>query len=216
MKKNTPKLIVLLGALAGVVLLTAGVIYSYDGQGSNRGRSERGPAASPQILRQLLSQSAKLFTEQRYPEAERSLKRILNLDRDNIMAQRMLGNVYYMSGRYFEASNVFRAILAKFPKDPTARANLGETMIRMQWYEAGIRELLTARILDPAQPGIDLSLSRAYEELGDRAAAEHYLRLASERAAQQQRRMKPKEKTEEEEKPAEIPAGSPELNHEQN
>ncbi|MDR0931609.1 MAG: hypothetical protein LBM70_01135 [Victivallales bacterium] len=88
---------------------------------------------------------------------------------------------------------MFRVVLAKFPTDPVSHANLGETLIKMQWYEAGIRELQTARILDPNQPNIDFSLSRAYKELGDHAAAERYFQLGSERLAQQQHRMQANE-----------------------
>ena len=184
MNKERKGLIVLLGLLAGVVLLTAGVIRGYNSRSQELYLDRRMPAASPQLIRTLLNESARFFSEERYPEAENSLRRVLNLDRDNIVAMRMLGNVYFLSGRYLEASAVFRAVLAKHPKDPVAHANLGETLIRMQWYEAGIRELLTARAIDPNQPGIDLSLAQAYEELGELKRAEHYRRLASKRAAQ--------------------------------
>lgn len=204
-------LIVLLGLLSCVVLMTAGVIRNYNSRSQDPARSS-GEQATPQIIRELLNESAQFFTREQYPEAEQTLRRVLSLDRDNIVAMRMLGNVYFLSGKYFEASEVFRAVLAKHPKDPVAHANLGETMIRMQWYEAGIRELLTARAIDPNQPGIDLSLSRAYEELGDTVQAQFFRRLASERAVRQRDVPPPQENQNTES----ISAESPEPNHESN
>lgn len=195
------------GALLGVVLLTALVIHTYDRPGITGPRPSRTAPPSAQILRQLLSQSELLFEKKRYPEAERSLKRILNFDRDNIAAMKMLGNVYYMWGRYYDAGNMFRAILARRPKDAVARNNLGLSMINMQWYEAGIRELLAARLLDPDQPGIDLNLSRAYEELGDTGKAACYRALAEANARKHQLAEKPE--------PAPVPSASnPEPQHE--
>ena len=202
MKRDSSKLFIMAGSLLGVVLLTAAVIYSYGGQNAASRRSARLPAPSPQIIRQLLSQSTRLFEEMRYQDTERSLKRILNLDRDNITAQRMLGNVYYMAGRYYDASNVFRAILARYPKDPVARNNLGQSMVRMQWYEAGIRELLAARAIDANLPGIDLNLSMAYKELGDDGTAAYYLSLAE---ADAKRRNHPAGGTAAEPAPAQEP-----------
>ena len=201
MKRDSSKLFIMAGSLLGVVLLTAAVIYN-GGQNAASRRSAGLPAPSPHIIRQLLSQSTRLFEEKRYPEAERSLKRILNLDRDNITAQRMLGNVYYMAGRYYDASNVFRAILARYPKDPVARNNLGQSMVRMQWYEAGIRELLAARAIDANLPGIDLNLSMAYKELGDDGTAAYYLSLAE---ADAKRRNHPAGGTAAEPAPAQEP-----------
>ena len=215
MNKEKKGLFLLLGLLTGVVLLTACVIRSYNNQSPDQYRSRREPEASPQVVRGLLNESARFFTQERYPEAEHSLRRVLNLDRDNIMAMRMLGNVYFLSGRYFEASNIFRAVLAKHPGDPVAHANLGETLVRLKWYEAGIRELLTARAIDPNQPDIDMSLSRAYEELGDLAAAEEYRRKASERNAEQEKSAGelPPQNENQETEPSH--SDSPEQNHEQ-
>ena len=191
MSREIWRLLVMGGALLGVVLLTALVIHTYDRPGITGRRQTKTAPASPQIIRQLLKQSERLVVKKRYPEAERSLKRILNFDRDNIAAMKMLGNVYYMSGRYYDAGNMFRAILARRPKDAVARNNLGLSMINMQWYEAGIRELLAARQLDPDQPGIDLNLSRAYEELGDTEKAAYYRSLAEENAKKHQSAGKP-------------------------
>lgn len=209
MNREFWKLLVTGGALFGVVLLTVLVIHTYDRPGITGPRPSRTAPPSAQILRQLLLQSERLFEKKRYPEAERSLKRILNFDRDNIAAMKMLGNVYFMWGRYYEAGNMFRAVLARRPKDAVARNNLGLSMINMQWYEAGIRELLAARLLDPNQPEIDLNLSRAYEELGDTGKAAYYRALAEANA----RKHQPAEKPE----PAPVPAPSasaPEPQHE--
>ena len=68
MKRDSSKLFIMAGSLLGVVLLTAAVIYSYGGQNAASRRSARLPAPSPQIIRQLLSQSTRLFEEKRYPE----------------------------------------------------------------------------------------------------------------------------------------------------
>lgn len=206
MMRELPKLLIPGGILLGIVLLTVVVIHSYGRPETAGRRQSKFQSPSPQILRQLLNQSEQLFGEKRYPEAERSLRRILNLDRDNLVAMRMLGNVYYLSGRYYEAGNMFRAILAHRPKDAVARNNLGLAMVNMQWYESGIRELLTARALDPEQPGIDLNLSRAYEALGDAEKAAYYRGLAERNA----------EKLHPAEKPESAPhnAEPPEPHHE--
>ena len=188
---GTSQLLLLGGILLGIVLFTVAVIHNYDRPGIMGKRQSKILSAPPQILRQLLNQSEHLFREKRYPEAERSLKRILNLDRDNLVAMRMLGNVYYLSGRYYDAGNMFRSILARHPKDAVARNNLGLAMVNMQWYEAGIRELLAARALDPGQPGIDLNLSRAYEALGDTEKAAYHRALAERHAEKLRQAEKP-------------------------
>ena len=156
MNREKKGLFLLLGLLTGVVLLTACVIRSYNNQSPDQYRSRREPEASPQVVRGLLNESARFFTQERYPEAEHSLRRVLNLDRDNIMAMRMLGNVYFL-----------------------------------------------------------LSLSRAYEELGDLAAAEEYRRKASERNAEQEKSAGelPPQNENQETEPSH--SDSPEQNHEQ-
>jgi len=203
MKRELPKLFLMGGILLGVVLLTAILIHGYDRP--ETAERQRGKTMSPQILRQLLRQSANFCKQKRYLDAERSLKRVLNFDHDNRTAQGMLGNVYLESGRYYDAGNIFRAILARRPRDAAARNNLGVAMIHMQWYEAAIRELLTARALDPYQPGIDLNLSRAYEELGDTEKAARYRSLAQKNVRKLHHPA---------EKPKTVPAGFPESNHE--
>lgn len=205
MNRERTKFLLMGGLLLTVALLTAVAIHSYDRPGITGKRQAKTPPPSLQLIRQRLEQSAQLVAEKRYPEAERSLRRVLNLDRDNLPALRMLGSVYFLTERYYDASNIFRAILARRPKDPTARNNLGLSMIRMQWYEAGIRELLTARAIDPGQPEINLNLSQVYEELGDTEKAAYYRALAERNSKPSDRKSEPE---------TDAPAEPRESNHE--
>lgn len=216
MNRKRRSLLIQLGLLACVVLLTAGVIRSYGSRSQELLQHRSESSNPPQIIGILLDESARFFIQKRYPEAEHFLRQILNHDRNNITAMRMLGNVYFLSGRYFEAGSAFRAVLAKRPKDPAAHANLGETLIRMQWYKAGIRELLTARAIDPELPDIDLRLSRAYEEIGNTAAAEQYRKFSAERAARSRNRPEPDKPQRETPETESASAESQESNHEPN
>ncbi len=173
------KLAVMGGALLLLAGCTVGLIALY-------GPKQRSRNASPehiisQVSRQMMFSASELFEQERYPEAERILRQLLGFDRHNIAALRMLGNLQYITGRYSDASGTFRLVLAIAPQDPVAHSNLGMSMIRMQWYEAGIRELLTARALDPELPFIDRNLGHAYGELGNLEKAAQYLKIAEEK-----------------------------------
>ena len=67
--------------------------------------------------------------------------------------------------------------------DPVLRNNLGQTLIRQQAFEAGIKELLRARALAPGAAYIDYNLGSAYRLLGDTEKAERHLGAAARRGA---------------------------------
>ncbi len=205
MKRELVNLLIQGGLLIFVVLFTVLVISHYNGPEATEKRRRSAPSASPQALEQMQTYAMRLFEEKRYAEAERTTKRILTFDRSNPAALRLLGNIYYTGGRYYEAGNTFRVILARDPDDAAVRYNLGLSLIGMQWFEAGIRELQTARSANPLLPGIDLHLSLAYQELGDGNKAAYYHNLAEE-AAKQSNRVNPPQ--------ADTPTELPEPNHE--
>ncbi|MDR0931610.1 MAG: hypothetical protein LBM70_01140 [Victivallales bacterium] len=96
MKKNRSKLIALLGILGLLVLLTTILISTYNERIPAQERERRNLTITPQILKQLQTRAVQLFNEKRYQDAERTLKQLLNLDRDILLELRLLCNVYYM------------------------------------------------------------------------------------------------------------------------
>lgn len=165
-------LIIMICVLVAIAAATGIVIITYDGPENDNADPLR--ASRTRSAWQLFSQARTLIATGHYQEAERILARQLRLYPESVMAQRLHGRAKYELGEYAEAADIFRQLIARDPQDAVSRNNLGQCLIRMQWIEAGIKELLHARELAPGTPFIDENLMQAYLALGDVKNASRY------------------------------------------
>jgi tetratricopeptide (TPR) repeat protein len=116
-----------------------------------------------------------LLTEHRDAEAERVLRRALEADPDDAMAQDLLGNLLAESGRFDEAYSCFSRAIALAP----LMSGCYYDLVRCRRVTAADRELIGRMQAALATPGLDveprlrvhLALGKAADDLGDYAAA---------------------------------------------
>jgi tetratricopeptide (TPR) repeat protein len=125
--------------------------------------------------------------QQRYAEAEKSLRQILKLDTENAAAWLLMGIGAYEQDRLDAAlAHLAQAVLYA-PKDARARRYLGVTLGRRGWYSAGEEELRRAVELDPRSADAHYNLAAVYMERVPPAvelARRHYTRALELGAAQ--------------------------------
>ena len=94
-------------------------------------------------------------------------------------------------GRPEEGIDVFRAAIAKSPRDVHAYAGLGKALIQLKRYEETVAAMEKAVRLDSELASIHLYLSRAYRALGRSEDAKReaavFTRLNRKRAAARDR-----------------------------
>ncbi len=155
----------MISALTMTVAATGIVIITYDvpdDVNSARLRQSR-----LQTAWHLQTQAKTLMNAGRFREAERLLARSLRTEPDNNTAKRLYARTLYELGNYSAAADIFRQQLARNPQDAVSCNNLGMCLVRMQWFEAGIKELLRARELETEALFIEENLADSYAVLGD-------------------------------------------------
>jgi tetratricopeptide (TPR) repeat protein len=133
---------VLIGALFLIVSATGIVIVM------NPAVSKNTEEQLPGRLRILWeSKLEKNMHEKNFATAEELAARILRYFPADTKTRRILGRIFYETGRYDEAAEIFRFILMQSADDAVAYNNLAMTLFRQQRYEHSIRELQKAREL---------------------------------------------------------------------
>jgi Flp pilus assembly protein TadD len=116
-----------------------------------------------------------LLTDNRDDEAERVLRRALDADPDDAMAQDLLGNLLAESGRFDEACSCFSRAITLAP----LMAGCYYDLVRCRRVTAADGELIGRMEAALATPGLDveprlrvrLALGKAADDLGDYAGA---------------------------------------------
>ena len=207
-------LVIMICVLVAIVAATGIVIITYDGPETDNVDPLR--ASRARSAWQLFSQAKTLIATGHYQEAERILARQLRLYPESVMALRLHGRAKYELGEYAEAADIFRLLIARDPQDAISRNNLGQCLIRMQWIEAGIKELLHAREIAPGTPFIDENLMQAYLVLGDVKKASQYRFSAEKIRSNAQLRLEPMDAIRvNEPPPPAVNEPEPESRHEQ-
>jgi tetratricopeptide (TPR) repeat protein len=100
-------------------------------------------------------------------------------------AQLNLGSMLEAQGKLADAAAEYRKVLDKNPEDAQAHFSLGRVLVNQEDYRQGIKHLL--KIInssdEDSQPTYLYTLGAAYARSGDALSAQHYLRLAHEKAA---------------------------------
>jgi len=101
-----------------------------------------------------------------YEEASSELKRIIELEPQNIRAITELGKVYSKCERYEEAINYFTLALEIEPKYVDAFVNRGRTYWEMHLYIEALSDLSNALVYKPKNVAALFSRSQIYRDLG--------------------------------------------------
>ena len=140
---NRGRFLVLLGILIAVAGATGAVIFTHP-----TGASVSAAPVGMQIFFHWSNRITSLMREEHFVEAEQLALRMRHVFPNQPLPERVLGRIYYETGRYDEAAAIFQVLLLRSPGDAVARNNLGMTLLRLQRYEQSLRELQTAaRIL---------------------------------------------------------------------
>ena len=122
-----------------------------------------------------------LLTTQRYPEADKLLKQVIQSSPSNFFGYYLLGEIRLQEGLNEEALRYTKKAAALETGYAAIHANLGKLYVKSKEYAAAIRELEAAVKLDPDNKTAYYQLSIAYRKTGEkekaRAALVHVRRL---------------------------------------
>ncbi len=176
------KLFSLLIPLACVVLLTTLLVVTYRFPTHRRTATsaERQNSARLERIMQKLGRAYSEVEDGRLATAETILNEILQHEQ-HPMALRLLGRIYYESGRFPEAEEVFRKLIDRNMFDAPAHNNLGQVLFRRGQYQEALCELKKSLELNPESPMVHLNLSSVYTALKDQEAARRHFLEARKR-----------------------------------
>jgi tetratricopeptide (TPR) repeat protein len=131
-------------------------------------RAERRFPRSPQVAAWLGFQ---LQFSGRYEEAEKKLRRAIDLDPSLGVAYQLLGDVCLKREEYSAAAEWFRKAVNIMPEDVETLMGLGRALAALDNTDAALEALRRAAQIAPENAQAHLHLSRLYFRLGDEAKA---------------------------------------------
>lgn len=112
-----------------------------------------------------------LVREADFDQAAIELRKVLEKDPDNLLAQYNLGFIAYRSARYDEAEKYLTRTLALRPDHPEAHYTLGLVYLTRGENEKAVKELQEATRIDPKHVGAHFNLANAAARSGQTALA---------------------------------------------
>ena len=169
---------VLVGALLLTIAGTVAVITSYPGTPRPPDPEQEQTVYAPQrtSIRQFDHQARLFVRAGKLREAERLLRKIIQVRPGSAFPRKLLAKVLYLGGALEEAETLCRQLAFLHPRDPVARNNLGEVLISRGFTESGLGELLAAEELSGGERYIRYNLCRACALAGRFGPAEEYWR----------------------------------------
>ncbi len=158
MKMKNTRLIIMTVSLLTVVMCTALLIRSR--QPNIREEKTRAPERS--FSMQKLGHAYSAMAARRDDLAEKILLDLLRAEKDNAAALRMLGSIYYRSGRIKQAEKLFLR-LAENAGDASSYNNLGLAYMRQGRHAEALTVLQKAEEMNPESPEIQLNLYQLYQ-----------------------------------------------------
>jgi tetratricopeptide (TPR) repeat protein len=131
-------------------------------------RAERRFPRSPQVAAWLGFQ---LQFSGRYDEAEKQLRRAIDLDPTFGVAYQLLGDVFLKREEYGAAVEWFRKAVHIMPEDVETLMGLGRALAALDHTDAALEALRSAVRIAPDNAQAHLHLSRLYFRIGDEAKA---------------------------------------------
>jgi len=154
---------VLVGSLLLTIAGTVAVISSYPGtpRPPDPEQEQTVYALQRTSIRQFDHQARLFVRAGKLREAERLLRKIIQVRPGNAITQKLLAKVLFLRGALEEAEMLSRQLAFQHPRDPVARNNLGEVLIARGLPESGLGELLAAEQLSGGERYIRYNLCRA-------------------------------------------------------
>lgn len=131
-------------------------------------RAARRFPGSPQVAAWLGFQ---LQFSGRYEEAEKELRRAIDLGPAFGVPYQLLGEVYLKREEYSAAVEWFRKAVNIMPEDVETLMGLGRALAALDNTGAALQALASAARIAPENPQVHLHLSRLYFRIGDEAKA---------------------------------------------
>jgi tetratricopeptide (TPR) repeat protein len=114
----------------------------------------------------------------RYQEAERELRKAIELDPSFGVSYQLLGEVFLKREDFANAVSWFRKAAEKMPEDVETLIGLGRALSAMGDTAAGLEALRSAARVAPESAQVHLQLSRLYFRIGDQEEARQEAELA--------------------------------------
>jgi tetratricopeptide (TPR) repeat protein len=158
------------------------LVYTLGHRAEAIGCFRRAATTGPKTAFGRLGAARALLADERDAEAERVLRHMLALDRENAIALDLLGHVLAESGRFEEARQYFARAIALAP----LMAGSYYDLVRCRRVTAEDGEMLPRMQAALATPGLDtaqrlrvhLAIGKAADDLGDYALAMHHFDAA--------------------------------------
>jgi len=163
------RFLVLLGALVLTCAATGMVIWHYPE------RPEEGSMQVDRRLRLALRQQIRMkMLGRKYRQAEMLVEQAVRISPMNNVYRKILGRIYFETGRQGQAMELFRAMRITAPDDPVLSNNIGMIMLYNRRFEQAINELQSAYRLSGGKPYIAFNLAHAYALAGFREQAGYF------------------------------------------
>jgi tetratricopeptide (TPR) repeat protein len=107
----------------------------------------------------------------RYEEAERQLRRAIELDPSLGVSYQLLGDIFFKREEFAEAVVWYRKAAEGMPEDVETLMGLGRALAASGEVAAGLNTLLSAARIAPENAQVHLHLSRLYIRIGDEEKA---------------------------------------------
>ena len=151
------RFLILLTALVLTCAVTGMVIWHYPERPvSDPGKME----TQTQIM--LRRQIRMKMLSRKYRQAELLAEQAVRLLPANNVIRKILGRIYFETGRSDQALELFRAMRISLPNDPVLANNIGMIMLYNRRFEQAISELQKAYRLSGGRSYVAFNLAHAY------------------------------------------------------
>ena len=127
---------------------------------------------------ELVASAQQHFARQQYDEAEDDYLKILDRDKNNVIALANLATIELQQGKLTDAEKHLKSALAESPDDAYSLSTYGYLKFQQGKFDEALNYLSRAAKLDSANPEIQNYLGATLNNLGQRKAAEAALRRA--------------------------------------
>lgn len=110
--------------------------------------------------------------------AEDILRSLLLFFPNSPTVEKLLGNVFYLSGKYADAERIYRTVFDRDPSDPLYLNNLAMAQGMQGNYADAVANMKKVLEMDPESAMTDLNLAGLYSKSGNRALARKHFESA--------------------------------------
>ena len=127
-----------------------------------------------------LAKAKRLISAKREPEAEDTLRTILVFRPDDLDTLSLLGGLFFYSGRYKEAEDIFKKQIKIDPNSHLAYNRLASTLAKQNKFNDAIKTDSKALAINPNAPEVNINLAGMYSLTEKKERAIKHLEKAYE------------------------------------